>query len=400
MSGGRKARVRPTNAALLLVAVAIGARTVGCASAEPSLDEPLAPEGDADSGSVVDAAAPEGEEAAVGEGAAPSPRCSADGWCRVDMPSDRVSLFGIWGSSAGDVWTVGSSGAVFHWNGNAWGTHRLLTDAGQQKPLFGVWGSGPNDVWVFAADEIRHSDGWNDAGTGWSTFELAGKTDKTLISEFRAVWGSSATDVWAVVGSTGLVSAGVLQKCLRSEGWNGDTTALVPVFDYFKQHTPGTNFHAVWGSGPNDVWLAGDNGRIFHTDGYWGNMAEWRPQNSNTRARLTRLWGTAPDDAWAIGEIGTIRHWTYNEGGELYWAPSESTTTSTLRAIWGSSANDVWVVGDDSTILHGDGATWSRVEVPVPPGTPLYGVWGSGADDVWVVGERVILRRGASGATK
>jgi hypothetical protein len=380
----------------LMAAVVLGIRAAGCASSE---DDPSARANpnEEDAATLpplpaVDGSSPT-DDAQSDTNTPSNERCSADGWCRVDMPDDKVSLAGIWGSSKNDVWAVGSNGAVFHWNGASWTAQRNRTDAGQPRPLFGIWGSGPNDVWAYSANELLHTDGWNDSETVWSTFEVIRKVDR-LEGSIRGLWGSSATDVWMLVGSTpggiGLQSG----KCWRSAGWDGGTPQMIAALDHYKTSTAGTNFVGMWGSGPRDIWIVGESGRILHTDGYWGGMAEWTLTNSNTRSHLNAVWGTASDNVWAVGEDGTIRHWTYNEGGELQWGLSASMTTSVLRAIWGSSATDVWVVGNDSTILHGNGATWTRSQAPsLPPATPLYGIWGSGPDDVWIVGQRVILHR-------
>ncbi len=66
----------------------------------------------------------------------------------------------VWGSSASDVWVVGSVGTVLHWNGSSWSTAR--TGTGSQ--LTGVWSTSASDAWaVGSAGTILH---WN--GSAWS----------------------------------------------------------------------------------------------------------------------------------------------------------------------------------------------------------------------------------------
>ena len=385
---------------LSLVALVLGLRMMGCAAGSEKASE----HDDSDSGIpseslVTDGSSP--ESASGDDGGSSSERCSEDGWCRVDMPNDKVALFGIWGSSATDVWAVGSNGAVFHWNGTGWTSQRVLNDAGQPKPIYGIWGSGPHDVWAFGVDEVLHSDGWNDTETVWSNIGVPGPSMFESGSP-RAIWGSSSTDVWMLVGPLNSFAVGLLNKCWHSDGWAGAATELAPALDYYIAPYAGMNFNGMWGTGPNDVWIVGENGRILHTDGYWDKAAFWTQPNSNTRSHLTGIWGAASDDVWAVGENGTIRHWTYDAGGELDWIISDSKSTTNLRAVWGSSATDIWAVGDDNTILHGDGSSWTRSQVPtIPSSGPFYGVWGSGPNDVWVVGQRALLHRsGASGGVE
>lgn len=381
--------------ALLPLGLLLGLRAIGCATDESTMTSTVpeastVPEpgmdGSPEAARVGDDAGADGDDRPLGP-------CSEDGWCRVDIPDNRAALYGIWGSSATDVWVVGSRGASFHWDGTAWSGRTATTDAGQPKPLFGVWGAGANDVWAFSTSELLHSDGWTEDGPRWSVFNVGTKFDTTSFAP-KYLWGSGPSDIWMLLATNPVVGLATY-KCWHATGWtDGGVPSLVGAMDHYKSANQGANFLAAWGTGARDVWLVGESGRIMHTDGYWGGMAEWTQSNSNTRSHLNGVWGTATDDVWAVGERGTIRHYSYDEGGELAWMISDANTTASLRAVWGSSATDVWAVGDSGTIVHGDGVTWTASKVPVEQAnTTLYGIWGSGPDDVWAVGERVILHR-------
>jgi hypothetical protein len=88
-------------------------------------------------------------------GAAPG-FCSSDGWCwRNPLPQGNW-LNGVWGSGAGDVWTVGRFGTILHWDGSAW----TSIPSGTPATLYGVWGSGAGDVWAVGyGGIILHWDG-------------------------------------------------------------------------------------------------------------------------------------------------------------------------------------------------------------------------------------------------
>ncbi len=394
-------------ALLLTAALVLGVRTIGCAAGTDKPDEAEPPFGDGGGESLAEAGAIEasapGDGSLDGGNTPPNERCSEDGWCRVDMPDDKAALYGIWGSGPSDVWTVGSNGAVFHWDGTKWSAHRVETDAGQARPMFAVWGSGPSDVWAVTGTDILHSNGWTDDGPNFSAFEVIkrmGQADPLSVA-LRALGGSGPTDVYVLRALTGAPGALPFDKCSRSEGWSSGTPNLTAAIGE-RGGAIGTDVTAIWATNARDIWMVGESGRIFHSDGYWGGMVDFTQANSNTLADLHAVWGARADAVWAVGDRGTIRHFTYDPGGALHWAIEDSKTTSALRAVWGSSATDVWVVGDDGTILHGDGSSWSPSRVPVlPPETPLYGVWGSGPDDVWVVGQRVLLHRsGPTGGAK
>ncbi len=72
---------------------------------------------------------------------------SSNGWAAVD-PSAPMGVTGIWGSSATNVYFVGSFG-VSVGNGSSWGAP--TTFANSFVPA-GIHGSGPNDIYVVGAD--------------------------------------------------------------------------------------------------------------------------------------------------------------------------------------------------------------------------------------------------------
>lgn len=71
-----------------------------------------------------------------------------------------------------------------------------------------------------------------------------------------------------------------------------------PVNEHFCQEelTPldGT-MRAIWGSSAHDVWAGGDQGMLVHYDG-----AVWSSVDSGTSESLVALWGSAADDIWAV----------------------------------------------------------------------------------------------------
>jgi hypothetical protein len=108
---------------------------------------------------------------------------------------------------------------------------------------------------------------------------------------------------------------------------------------------------AVWGSSASDLWAVGVSNTILHYNGsIWTTFL---PAGS-VATNFFGVWGTSPSDAWFVSSTGTngpgdgmIHH--YN-GATL--SNALSATTPGLFGIWGSSATDVWAVGDGGTILH------------------------------------------------
>lgn len=74
-----------------------------------------------------------------------------DGELWSEIPSGtNVSFFGVWGSSATDVYTVGEQGTILHYDGVNWSDE----ESGVEQDLNGVWGSTDTNVYVVGAQGI------------------------------------------------------------------------------------------------------------------------------------------------------------------------------------------------------------------------------------------------------
>ena len=62
--------------------------------------------------------------------------------------------------------------------------------------------------------------------------------------------------------------------------------------------------NAIWGSGPNDVWVVGTRGFAAHFDG-----SKWTVQRPNTLLSLFSIWGSGPNDVWAANSGKALYHW-------------------------------------------------------------------------------------------
>jgi hypothetical protein len=252
----------------------------------------------------------------------------------TSMSLDDV-MQGVWGSSASDVYVVGDSGTVIHYNGVSWST---VASGATSCSLKSVWGSSTDNVWAVGD---RLSKGGNDYrytilhsidnGSTWSDLQVANGQN------LKSIWGSSATDIWAV----------------------GD----------------------AWKSGKNNYYT------ILHTTNGGTSWANTATVGTTTPQTLRSIWGTSENNVYAVGSSGTILR--YNGTA---WASVTSGTTNTLNGVWGVDSNHIWAVGSSGTILYYNGTSWSSG----PPWTrpsgysdvTLYGVWGTGGTD-WAGGDRV-----------
>jgi len=175
------------------------------------------------------------------------------------------------------------------------------------------------------------------------------------------IWGSGPDDIYV---------AGQNDTLLHSTG-DGVWVAINPT-------ASGMNYRGIWGSAANDVYIvaadgSGDNATFLHSTGNGSWVVDAAP------TEMLDIWGSSANDIWAVGQFGAIMHST---GGNV-WDRVDSPTTSDLQAIWGTSNVNAYAVGSDGAILRWNGTAWSME----PSGTDQYfgSVQGTNASDVYAL---------------
>ena len=230
--------------------------------------------------------------------------------------------------------------------------------SGVSTGLRAVWGSDASNVWAVGDGGVILK--WN--GTTW-TAQTSGTTNA-----LRAVWGTSATSVWAV-GDNGTVLK-----------WDGST---------WNAQTSGTTnaLRGVWGLSATSVWAVGDNGTILKWNG-----TTWAAQTSGVATALYAVWGFDTTHVWAVGAGGVVRFWN-----NATWAAQTSGTTETLRGVWGTSATSIWACGTAGKIIKGSGTTWSAQTSNTT--LDLTSIWGSDANNLWASGNTGTITRTTNGGS-
>lgn len=147
---------------------------------------------------------------------------------------------------------------------------------------------------------------------------------------------------------------------------------------------------AVWGTSASDVWaVGGDSGNGPEVLRYDGR--QWSRLDSQVRGDLWWVYGPPGGPVFFGGSKGLLLR--FKEGAFETLAPPK-VTAATVFGLWGPSADDLWAVGGDGNgsafAWRFDGTTWR--DVPLPAGLEstrsLFKVWGRSATDVWFVGSR------------
>jgi len=294
----------------------------------------------------------------------------------VDPLTGFGAFTSVSGSSAKDVWAVGTAGTILHFDGNVWSRANAPTS----DLLRSVWSSA-DEVWVVGDKTLNHFDrsSWSTvarpagsvesgvwgrtkqeawlAGPGgalerWNltagqTVAVAGATSA---ANFRALWGGSNGDGWAM-GEKGTIAR------WNSSGWSAGP------------HLTDSNLNGAWSDG-RSTWFVGDNGTFLEFDGNG-----WLASPLGARG-LQRLWSASASDVWAAGR--EIAHWD----GSLWQAVARPGSDAVL-ALWGSSTTDIWAAGEHGLLLHWNGVAWQVS--PSPTSADIKGVWGSASNDIWGV---------------
>ncbi len=203
--------------------------------------------------------------------------------------------------------------------------------------------------------------------------------DATDAGWLLSAWGSSGSALYVVGGSR--APDGGKARFFDGAGWSEVG---------FGQPVPLLNW--VYGFGPEDVWIAADEGKVLHR-----SAGGWEVMVTPTTENLWGTWGAAPDDLWAVGGLEAepvALRWD-GEGWTEVTAPGGAEWSEWLLAgdrvsaffkVWGTSSDNVYIVGDAGTLLRWDGDRLTQID----SGTvrDLISLWGTGPDRIAAVGGR------------
>ncbi|MBF0451375.1 MAG: DUF1566 domain-containing protein [Candidatus Magnetomorum sp.] len=270
-----------------------------------------------------------------------------DAWQQV-YTGIQSHLFSVWGRSANDVYAVGNSGQIIHFDGTDW---RSL-ESGTQSNLNAIWG---NDNQLYAV---------GDDGTLLSyENDLWIQIDIPFTTRLTGIWG--ANDTIFAAGTYGVL----LEK--SSNDWiaqtsmtpsdisvilGGNTQSIYMISqsgvhnytsgDWIPISIPVTpNITDMQGS-ENGQWiLVGDDGMILYK-----KSSDWQTGVTNTSMQLNAA--TVSEDVfYAVGNSGTIlRSQTLDS-----WIAMNAQSTQHLNDVWAASKDNVFAVGDNGTILRYSG---------------------------------------------
>ncbi len=281
-------------------------------------------------------------------------------WQRIPT-GHRGHLWWMHALEDGTAFVGGASGAILRWDTTAFS--RMDTPGLGRDTVFGLWGSSANNMYAVGGFSGRSGFIWRFDGTTWrnlvlpSDIPLAPNGD---IPGFFKVWGDRAGHVF-VVGGRGVV--------LRSD--DGESFRVVPTSVVETLFTVAGNVRAD-GTANSVTMVGGASNCVVLETSLGGTVTDTSPPT----APLLQGVSVAPDDtAWACGAGGAV--FRRNGGNWEIQDTGLALTVESLHAAWVDPEGGVWAVGGNvlspaltnGVIIH-RGTTAGTY---VPPGTGMDG---------------------------
>ncbi|AKV01105.1 hypothetical protein AKJ09_07768 [Labilithrix luteola] len=244
------------------------------------------------------------------------------------LPGEPVRIDSIWGATAHDIWAVGATsdpnsrksfGRVFHLGeggndagtGSAWTLDPISSNG---VTYTRVWGNASGAVWAGGGRPIEE--------TPWiSDVVVVGKSGAGEFVEYTLPFDPDPDkmDQEKVMLLTGAIFTSDTTMTIygqprdgstRASSWRGTSADGGKTFTFtwvLDDRAPSPAINTVIGNGANDVWAAGDYGRLIHWNGTaWATMAI-----SVTGLPVTdpfkSIWVHGASDIWIGGKGMALR---------------------------------------------------------------------------------------------
>jgi hypothetical protein len=253
-------------------------------------------------------------------------------WTRLDTGTTG-DLWWVWSDGGDTVWMSGEAGRMLTYTRST-GAFAEEVITNPVYKLFGVWGTSPTDIWTVGGDITGNADGvilhWDGVSWGEAFATPREGTPGGPRQAFK-VWGSGPSDVW-VVGTFALVMH-----------WDGAVWESFPPPVYET-----TTLTTVSGTGPDGVWMVGGpgNARVAHWDGT--TLTDDTPPPQDIVPGFNGVYASSTHGVVACGESGSI-YWRADTGWEA--DPRAVATEWAFHACWIDDEGSVWAVGGDLTGL-------------------------------------------------
>ena len=271
----------------------------------------------------------------------------------------RSDLLAVARLGPASVWAVGAGGGAtsealaMHWNGSSW--EQTAVPALTGGTLSGVDGSTAADVWaVGSVGEPAHTLALHWTGSGWSRVATPSPGHSAAMLDVTSV---SSTEAWAVGSRQDVAGGERVPLVLR---WNGSVWSTVTAPSGANGYLDAT------GTAPDgDLWTAGGG---FSADPTSGIIAHRQGGGWTTTVSGPASWSAvAPlsdSDVWTAGDDGAApwsSHWDGSAWRPIVAPSARASLTTRLAGLVAPSADELWTVG---TATYPPGSVSGSREAP------------------------------------
>ena len=394
-------------------------------------------------------------------------RYNGTSWSDLSIDPIRAGLTGVWGTSGDNLYVTGGS-MLIRYDGSTW----EILSSGEPESLGELWGSSADDI--FTLGSPIHSDCGKSVVYHFNGQALA-ESYRPLCGTLERIRGRSQDDIY-VVGSSGLsdlIAHYDGQTWTQVEGafmaemkdiWLDDDGGAVAVGDWGEIRSfDGTSWdeqnyegeHRFWsvgGRSMSDYYLADGRspemfetqGSVLHFDGtefskiwsgdvflraVWAlpgeskailaggrfpssdpmkaledgiilecDLEQCREEHTLPLALFRGIWGTSTGEVIvggsqpheALGDVTILLRYDGNS-----WSTMLQTPLGYIADVWGDDKGNLLVAGASRLIF--DGETWWRMgvtDVLDRDGIVINSIWGSPDEGMYMVGPRGTMLRG------
>ncbi|HRI54665.1 MAG TPA: hypothetical protein PLW65_31225 [Pseudomonadota bacterium] len=266
--------------------------------------------------------------------------CALGAACTPPSGVTNSTIRSIWPISPTDIWAVGASATILHYDGQSWtATPPASVPLASTIQLNSVWASASNDVWaVGSAGKIIHYD-----GTKWALSSSGATRD------LQSVSGASGQSVWAVGLAASATTPGEFWR------WDGNTWSSI---------TPPGNgsLYTVYALSPSFIIGGGGSnagGLLWTYDG----VSKFTDYTSSAVVEVYALWAADPSRIIAVGAVGEILRFDGTT-----WRLNSNNITADLRGIT-NDGTTTYIVGEGGFAVRSTDPTLSNLTsiTNVPP---------------------------------
>jgi len=315
-----------------------------------------------------------------------------------------ISPTNLW--AVGSATSLSSSSATLteHYNGLSWQVVPSPNPVGgRYDNLTGVSGTSASDIWSVGSEFVSRGHNYpiieHYNGSAWT---LVASAQPTQVGYLASVAALSPANAWAV--GNGHTTAGVGAPMVQH--YNGTSWTEVPT----SVTTAGT-LDAVAAVSANNIWAvgyAGGAGLAMHYDGTsW--TASALPAPAGGGWELTAVSADSASDVWASGYVasadGLSQHAIVEHFNGTSWSVTQapdlgpSYPINIFNTVLAISPTNVWAIGQSSPgnqtfatlVEHFDGTSWTVQPAPSLSGNALLSFSGlvtTGSGTLWAVGSR------------